>query len=111
MIEDNEITIKVSHNGYFYTFKDLVVHAEIRIEHSEKHSSVLLLQEESDKKGRIDITNLLHTFLHHMKENEGKEVRLYLTTFTRKMEFDENLLKTPIPKEFLDMFKISKGNQ
>lgn len=109
-LENQEIWAKVFFNGYFCTFRDMTINIEITLQDSEHCTTHILYPALEDVEGKVDLTNLLHTFLSKMKENPGKEVKAYLSSFGRQMHFDKDLLSRQIPQAFLDMFSKRKDN-
>ncbi len=103
---DEEVWAKIFFNGYFFTFQDMQIQVEIRIQESETCSRVLIMPGIDEENGKVDITALLHTYIHYIKENPGKKVSAYLNSFGRQMHFNKDLLSSPIPHGLLDMFKL-----
>lgn len=103
---DEEVWAKIFFNGYFFTFQDMQVQVEIRIEDTDKATRILIMPGIDEENGKVDITALLHTYIHYIKENPGKKVSAALTSFGRQMHFDKDLLSHPIPQGLLDMFKL-----
>ena len=106
--EAQEVWAKVYFNGYFLTFKDLDVNVEIKISDDKCTTCILFPPLEGKEDGSIEVTELLHTFLSHIKDNPGKKVSAYLTSFSKKLHFDKDLLSAPIPQSLIDMFKNDK---
>lgn len=110
-LESQEIWLKAFFNGYFFTFKDMSIQVEIFLgnrdfpENSSFRGTTQIYPGIDDKDGKIDITNLLHTFLNEIKENPDRDVKCFITSFSRQMHFNKDLLSTPIPKTLLDLFK------
>lgn len=102
---DEEVWTKIFFNGYFFTFQDMNIQVELKIEDSHQATRVLIMPSIDEENGKVDITSLLHTYIHYMKENPGKKVSASLTSFGRQMHFDKNLLSAPIPQGMLDIFK------
>jgi len=116
-LENQEIWIKCFFNGYFCSFIDQMLAVDIRINNPdfpEKCSfkgTTQIFPPINEENGLIDLTPLLHTLIHTMKENPGKDVKAYATGFARQFHFNKDLLSTPIPQGILDMFRTGKEKE
>lgn len=113
-LENQEIWIKCFYNGYFYMFKDMSINVEIYEENlnfgdeDRFKDTTTLFPPLYEKNGKIDLTPLLFTLLHKMKEKPDGKFKCYTTGFSRQMHFDKNLLSHPLPEEILKLFNREK---
>ena len=111
----NETYMKCFHNGYFCTFRDCTVNAQLEIpnpnfgkEDPFKGTTKLFGGLGGTEDGDVDITPLVYAAIMEMKENPGKNIRVKITGWGRQLHFSKDLLSAPIPQSILDTFKFEK---
>lgn len=112
-LENQEIWIKCFYNGYFYKFIDMSLSVEIREENPNVKEdgfvgTTTLFPPLNEEEGKVDLTPLLFTLLHKMKDKPQGKFKCYATGFSRQMHFNKDLLSAPLPEGVLKLFGIEK---